>query len=188
MSRITVEVESTVGSSIGKRDRAGREGHSSSGVSGVSGVSAASTAPEGADARDVGDAGEGLGGWPVGQGCVEDTLDADGRSVRSLVLMREPARSGDEVAAWPVALLHLNDGRRDVDEVVCVAEAEPFVDLVDTTDLERWHAEPAAWATALGRLSPDTRYRVTGCGSRREADQLVSDAHHAYLRLTGCLE
>lgn len=87
-----------------------------------------------------------------------------------------------------MALLHLNDGRRDVDEVLCVADAEPFVDLVDATDLRRWHAEPDAWATALGRLSPGTAYRGTGCGSRREADRLVAEARHAYLRLPGCLE
>ncbi|MEU9762627.1 hypothetical protein AB0D98_23425 [Streptomyces sp. NPDC047987] len=66
--------------------------------------------------------------------------------------------------------------------------SRPFVDLVDATDLRRWHAQSSAWATALGRFSPGTAYRVTGCGSRREADQLVSDARPAYLRLTGCLE
>ena len=167
MSRITVEVESTVGSSIGKRDH---------------------EEPDlGKPGRTEPDLGK-PGGWPVGKGRVEDTLAPDGRSVRTLVLMREPARAGDEVTAWPVALLHLNDGRHDVDEVVCVAEAEPFVDLVDATDLDRWHAEPGAWVTALDRLSPGTRYRVTGYGDRREADQLVADAHRAYLRLTGCLE
>lgn len=157
MPRITVEVKSTIGSSIGKHGGA---------------RSSRDEAP----------------GWPVGEGYVEDTLDTGGRSVRTMVLMREPARPGDEVPAWPVAVLHLNDGRRDLDEVVCVAEAEPFIDLVDLPDLGRWHAEPAAWAAALGRLSPGPAYRMTGCGGRVEADRLVADAHHAYLQLTGCME
>ncbi|MFF3731376.1 inorganic diphosphatase [Streptomyces sp. NPDC002476] len=192
MSRITVEVESTIGSSDGSFG--GSSGGSSAGpsVGSSSGSSAVPLAgfspPDVSDASDGPEPSGGADGWPVGEGRVEDTLDTDGRSVRTLVLMREPARPGDEVAAWPVALLHLNDGRHDVDEVLCVAEAEPFIDLVDATDLRRWHAEPDVWATALGRLSPGTVYRVTGCGSRREADQLVSDARHAYLRLTGCLE
>jgi inorganic pyrophosphatase len=159
--RITVDVESTIGSSIGRH---------------------------GGPGAGIRDAPSRAGGWPVGEGSVEDTLDTEGRSVRTMVLMQEPARPGDEVSAWPVAVLHLSDGRHDLDEVVCVAEAEPFVDLVDTTDLGRRHAEPAAWAAALGRLSPDTAYRVTGCGSRREADRLVADARHTYLQLTGCME
>ncbi|MFJ2909994.1 inorganic diphosphatase [Streptomyces sp. NPDC087228] len=161
MPRITVEVESTIGSSIGRHGSPESTQHD---------------VPSRAD------------GWPVGEGCVEDTLDTDGRSVRTMVLMQEPARPGDEVAAWPVAVLHLSDGRRDLDEVVCVAEAEPFVDLVGTADLGRWHAEPAAWAAALGRLSPGSEYQVTGCGSREEADRLVADAQHAHLQLTGCLD
>ncbi|MEE1748409.1 MULTISPECIES: inorganic diphosphatase [unclassified Streptomyces] len=161
MPRITVDVESTIGSSIGRHDGPG---------------------------AGIRDAPSRAGGWPVGEGSVEDTLDTEGRSVRTMVLMQEPARPGDEVNAWPVAVLHLSDGRHDLDEVVCVAEAEPFVDLVDTTDLGRRHAEPAAWAAALGRLSPGTAYRVTGCGSRREADRLVADARHTYLQLTGCME
>ncbi|MGW2089908.1 inorganic diphosphatase [Streptomyces sp. NPDC001880] len=161
MPRIKVEVESTIGSPIGRNS---------------------STEPTEDDAQSR------VGGWPVGEGCAQDTLGEDGRSVRTMVLMQEPARPGDEVAAWPVAVLHLSDGRRDLDEVVCVAEAEPFVDLVDLADLGRWHAEPAAWADALGRLSPGSTYRVTGCGSRREADRLVADAKHTYLQLTGCMD
>lgn len=35
---------------------------------------------------------------------------------------------------------------------------------------------------------PGPAYRVTGCGSRREADRLVADAQHTYLQLTGCME
>ncbi|MEU9318413.1 inorganic diphosphatase [Streptomyces sp. NPDC048295] len=161
MPRIKVEVESTIGSSIG------RHGSPESAEHDVPG-------------RD--------GGWPVGEGRAQDTLGEDGRSVRTMVLMQEPARPGDEVPAWPVAMLHLSDGRRDLEEVVCVAEAEPFVDLVDLADLGRWHAEPAAWAAALRRLSPGSTYRVTGCGSRKEADRLVADAQHTYLQLTGCMD
>ncbi|MFI9629200.1 inorganic diphosphatase [Streptomyces sp. NPDC052042] len=199
MSRITVEVESTIGSAIGKSsvdecDRPASGVPSAPGVSdapdtaGAGGARAVRAAGDGSGVPSVSGPSGGVRGWPVGQGSVEDTLAPDGRAVRTMVLMPEPARPGDEVTAWPVALLHLNDGRRDVDEVLCVAEAEPFVDLVDAADLGRWHAEPDVWATALGRLSPGAVYRVTGCGGRREADQLVSDARHAYLRLTGCLE
>ncbi|MEL5956454.1 inorganic diphosphatase [Streptomyces sp. CLV115] len=160
MPHITVAVESTVGSSIGRND---------------------GPVPDESDAT-------GRGGWPVGKGCVEDTLGTDGRPIQTMVLLQEPALPGDEVAAWPVAVLHLNDGRHDLDEVVCVAEVESFVDLVDTTDLSRWHAEPAAWASALGRLTPESAYQVTGCGSRKEADRLVATARHSFLQLTGCLE
>lgn len=161
MPRITVAVESTIGSSIGKHD---------------------------GPAPDASDVPGRLGGWPVGTGCVQDTLDRDGRPIRAMVLMPEPALPGDAVTAWPVAVLHLSDGHRDLDEVVCVAEAECFVDLVDVADLGRWHAEPAAWAAALGRLSPGSVYEVTGCGKRVEADHVVAEAQHAYLQLTGCLE
>ncbi|WP_406253464.1 inorganic diphosphatase [Streptomyces atratus] len=161
MPRIKVEVESTIGSSIGRHG-----------------------GPESTEH----DAPSRAGGWPVGEGCAQDTLGEDGRSVRTMVLMQEPARPGDEVSAWPVAVLHLSDGRHDLDEVVCVAEAEPFVDLVDLADLGRWHAEPAAWAAALGRLSPGSMYQVMGCGSRKEADRLVADAQHTYLQLTGCMD
>ncbi|MFD7530738.1 inorganic diphosphatase [Streptomyces sp. NPDC059849] len=160
MPRIAVEVESTIGSSIGKHGGAESDG------------------------RDA--TGRAAGGRPVGEGYVADTLDTDGRPVRTMVLMQEPARPGDEVAARPVAVLHLSDGRRDLDEVVCVAE--PFDDPAGTADPGRRYAEPAAWAAVLGRLSPGTAYRVTGFGGREEADRLVADAQHSYLRLTGCLE
>ncbi|MEU6754891.1 inorganic diphosphatase [Streptomyces sp. NPDC046685] len=154
MPRITIAVEATVGSSIGRDN---------------------GPMPAEPDRR-------GRFGWPVGKGCVLDTLDPEGRPVEAVVLMREPALPGDEVAAWPVAVVHLRDGRRDRDEVVCVAEAAPFVDLIGVGDLSRWYAEPAAWAAALTRLSPGSAYQVTGSGTRDEADELVTQARHAYVR------
>ncbi|MBX7554302.1 inorganic diphosphatase [Streptomyces sp. NPDC004232] len=164
MPRIAIEVEATVGSTI-KRDD-GPDRLSSEGQ------------PE---AR-------GAGGWPVGRGHVTDTLGDDGRLLEALVLMREPAVPGDVVPAWPVAVLHLAAEDRPVDEVLCVAEEPCFVDLVDMGDLPRWHAEPDVWAQAFARLSSGGEYRVTGCGPVREADELLSSAHHAYLQLTGCME
>lgn len=160
MPRITVTVESTTGSAIGSR-----------------GTARAVPEPPGR-----------LGGWPVGKGTVPDTLGADGRPVEALVLMQEPALPGDEVAARPVALLQLSEADRDRDELVCVAEAEPFADLVDVPDLGRRHAGPSAWAGVLARLSHGSAPRVTGYGQRAEADRLVEQARHSYLQLTGCLE
>lgn len=66
MPRITVEVESTIGSSIGRHDSPVPVEH------------------------DVSRA----GGWPVGKGCVKGTLDTDGRSVRAMVLMQEAGTAG----------------------------------------------------------------------------------------------
>ncbi|MET7774997.1 inorganic diphosphatase [Streptomyces mirabilis] len=161
MPRITVTVRSTVGSTMGRQDDAAH----------------AEPEPPGH-----------LGGWPVGQGSVPDTLGEDGRPVEALVLMQEPALPGDDVAAWPVAVLHVVDGDRRTDELLCIAETECFVDLVDVADLGRWHAEPTAWATALARLSPGSTPHVTDCGSRAEAEHLVEQTRHACQLLTGCLE
>jgi inorganic pyrophosphatase len=164
MSAITVTVEATIGSTI-RRD----------------GVPDALSDAEQDDAR-------GAAGWPVGKGRVADTLGDDGRPVEALVLMREPAVAGADVRAWPVGVLHLAGPQRAVDEVLCVAEAPCFADLVDVSDLPRWHAEPEVWAVALSRLSRGPAYRVAACGPVREADALLSTAHHTYLQLTGCLE
>jgi inorganic pyrophosphatase len=166
MSRIAIAVEATVGSTIRRDDE---------------------SAEFSRDA-DVEPEPHGDSGWPVGRGLVLDTLGDDGRPVEALVLMCEPAVSAGDVPAWPVAVLHLSAEDRPVEEVLCVAEAPCFVDLVDLDDLPRWHAEPGVWASVLARLSPGGTYRVTGCGPVREADELLSAAHHAYLKLTGCLE
>lgn len=152
MPRISVTVDATTGSAIGRHE----EG-----------------LPE---------------GWPVGRGVVSDTLTAEGSPVPALVLMPEPALPSQAVAAWPVAVLHLDDGGIPLDEVVSVAEAECFLGLVDVPDLPRWHAEPEVWVEALARLAPGHRYHVIGCGVRDEAEHLVSDAQRAFRRLTGCLE
>ncbi|MEU1414825.1 inorganic diphosphatase [Streptomyces sp. NPDC049097] len=137
---------------------------------------------------DVQPEAHGTGGWPVGHGCVVNTLGDDGRPVEALVLMCEPALPGDDLQAWPVATLHLSTPGRDVNEVLCVAEDPCFGDLADTGDLPRWHAEPDVWAEALARLTPGRTYQVAGCGPARETEELLSAAHHCYLRLTGCLE
>jgi hypothetical protein len=51
------------------------------------------------------------------------------------------------------------------------------------------NAEPAAWAAVLKALSPGCpANEVTTFGSRAETDELVSEARHSYLRLTGRLE
>ncbi|MGW4031835.1 inorganic diphosphatase [Streptomyces sp. NPDC004838] len=161
MPRIAVSVDATVASTI-KRD----------------------------DAEPVVDAppAHGEGGWPVGHGYVVDTLGDDGRPVEALVLMREPAVPRGQAAAWPIAVLHLAARGRTMDEVLCVAEAAPFTDLVDLPDLPRWHAQPEAWAQALARLTPDSAYRIAGLGPAAEADELLGTARHAFLQLTGCLE
>ncbi|WP_329311115.1 inorganic diphosphatase [Streptomyces sp. NBC_01262] len=111
-----------------------------------------------------------------GQGYVADTLGDDRRPVEALVLMCEPAVPGANVRAWPVGVLHLAAPGRTVDEVLCVAEAPSFADLVDVDDLARWHAEPEAWAAVPSGLSPGNAYTVAGCGPKREAEQLLSAA------------
>lgn len=158
MPRIMVHVSSTVGSTIRGSDADGWE-------------------------RDLG---HDRDGWPVGWGHIDQTLLEDGGQAEALVLMREPALAGVDVAAWPVAVLHLAGG--DPDEVLCVAEEGCFTRLVDETDLEPWHAGAELWAAALDRLAPDHRHRPVECGSRAEAEHIVEDARWAYLRSTGCLD
>jgi inorganic pyrophosphatase len=166
MTRIVIALDATVGSTI-RRDEEPVE---------FSQEAEASSQAHGAS------------GWPVGRGHVVDTLGEDGRSLEALVLMPEPAVPGKDIPAWPVAVLHLAAGDLPVEEVLCVAEAPCFTDLVDMNDLARWHAWPDVWASALARLCPGSAYRVTGCGPAREADELLSSAHQAYLQLTGCME
>ncbi|GGJ41507.1 inorganic diphosphatase [Streptomyces brasiliensis] len=161
MHKIAVAVDATVASTIGRDDDA---------------------AP--VDAPPA----HGESGWPVGHGRVVDTLGDDGRPLEALVLMCEPAVPRDGVPAWPVAVLHLAAQGRAVDELLCVAEAAPFTDLVDMADLPRWHAEPEVWAKALTRLTPGSSYEIAGLGPAGEADALLDTAWHAYLQLTGCLE
>ncbi|MFJ1550253.1 hypothetical protein [Streptomyces sp. NPDC088246] len=84
MPRITVAVESTIWSSIGRHD---------------------------GPVSDESDA-TGRSGWPVGKGCVEDTLDTDGRPIQTMVLMQEPALPGDEIAAWPEAADGMPEGAK----------------------------------------------------------------------------
>ncbi|MFF0126211.1 inorganic diphosphatase [Streptomyces mirabilis] len=130
------------------------------------------------------------GGWPVGHGRVSDTLDADGLALDALVLMPEPALAGATVPAWPLGVLHRVGAEPApvAPVLLCVAEDPSFIDLVDTDDLPRWHAEGDAWAAVLARLQRQAASEVTDCGTRAEAEHLISDAHHAYERLTGCLE
>ncbi|MER7967517.1 inorganic diphosphatase [Streptomyces sp. NPDC096080] len=162
MSRIAVAVDATVASTI-KRDDETPE-------------PLTNTPPA-----------HGTEGWPVGRGLVANTLGDDGRPLQALVLMCEPAIPQDEIAAWPVAVLHLADRGRTFDEVLCVAEAAPFTDLVDLADLPRWHARPEAWTAALVHLTPGSAYRIAGLGPAREANELLDIARHAYLQLTGYL-
>ncbi|MEU6606515.1 inorganic diphosphatase [Streptomyces shenzhenensis] len=163
MPRIAVAVDATVASTIKRED---------------------DTAEPMMDAPPA----HGEGGWPVGHGHVVDTLGDDGLPVEALVLMCEPAIPRGQVAAWPIAVLHLAAQDRTVDEVLCVAEAAPFTDLVDLADLPAWHAQPEAWAKALARFTPGSAYRIAGLGPAGEADELLDTAWHAFLQLTGCLE
>lgn len=163
MPGITIAVEATVGTRIRRDD-------------------------ESLETEQTGLQEAGAHGWPVGRGKVADTLSTDGRPLEALVLMPEPAVQGTDVRAWPVGVLHLKARDRAVEEVLCVAEAPCFAGLVDLPDLSRWHAEPEAWAAALARLSPEPAYQVEGLGPVREAADLLTDAHHSYLRFTGCPE
>jgi inorganic pyrophosphatase len=126
--------------------------------------------------------------WPVGRGRVADTLGADRQPVDALVLMCEPALPGVVVQARPVAVLRLIGSDRETEELICVAADEHFDDLVDVADLERWHADPAAWAAALGRLSPGSAGVLVSCGRCAEAERLLAEAQDDYSRMTGSLE
>jgi inorganic pyrophosphatase len=163
MSRITIAVDSTIGSGIGMPGEATEP-------------TPQRPCPPGAS------------GWPVGRGRVPDTLDEDGQVVEALVLMGEPALPGVEVRARPVAMLHLAGQDHPVEEVVCVAEAPYFADLADVPDLARWNAEPEAWVAALDHLSPGADHTVTGWGRREEAECCLAETQHLFLQLTGCLE
>ncbi|MEU8974521.1 inorganic diphosphatase [Streptomyces monashensis] len=129
-------------------------------------------------------------GWPVGHGRVPDTLDAEGAPLDALVLMSEPALAGSTVPAWPVGVLHRIRAEFPcaAPVLLCVAEEPSFIDLVDIDDLPRWHAEGDAWAAVLARLQHQDVGTATDCGTRAEAEHLVSECHHAFERLTGCLE
>ncbi len=102
--------------------------------------------------------------------------------------MCEPALPSVEVAAWPIGVLHLVDGDRDLDELLCVADERCFARVHDLEDLAARHGEPTEWVNSLARLSCGHHYRIVGCGRRDEADRLLAEGHHAYLQLTGCLE
>ncbi|GHE15858.1 inorganic diphosphatase [Streptomyces alanosinicus] len=159
MPRITIDIDATVSSTI-------------------------RTSDDGASGRLT------SGGWPVGHGRVLDTLDTDGAPLDALVLMSEPALAGVTVPAWPLGVLHRigTESEPAVPMLLCVAEDPSFIDLADAGDLPRWHAEGDAWAAVLARLQHRAVGKVTDCGTRAEAEHLISDAHHAYERLTGCLE
>jgi inorganic pyrophosphatase len=126
--------------------------------------------------------------WPIGHGCVRDTLGEDGRPVEALVLMEEPALPGVEVPARPIAVLHLTDAAHTVNEMFCVSDSPRFIDLTDVSDMTRWRAEPDAWVSALARLVPGMMPQVTICEARTAADRLLEEARHDFLAAGGCLE
>ncbi|MEV5986734.1 inorganic diphosphatase [Streptomyces sp. NPDC052051] len=129
------------------------------------------------------------GGWPVGHGHIPDTLD-EGQPLDALVLMPEPALPGAAVPALPLAVLHLAAPRPlpVAPVVLCVAEDPRVGGSADTDDPAHRPAALDAWAAVLTRLRPRTPCEVTDCGTRSEAEHLLADAHHAYERLTGCLD
>ncbi|MFB9831921.1 inorganic diphosphatase [Actinoallomurus acaciae] len=129
------------------------------------------------------------GGYPIGNGCVTDSLAEDGMPVDVVLLMEEPALPRQAVRARPVALLHAVVDGRPREEVVCVpAGDENFASLTDLPQLADWHADELALAAVLRRLRAGHHCQVTGCEGRRSAETLLARAHHSYERLTGSLE
>lgn len=128
-------------------------------------------------------------GYPVGNGCVTDSLAEDGMPADVVLLMEEPAFPGQAVRARPVALLHAIVDGRPREEVVCVpADDENFAALTDLPQLHDWHADEIALAAVLRRFHAGHHCQVTGCEGRQSAETFLAQAHHSYERLTGSLE
>ena len=158
MPRIDVEVEATGGSTIGRADAVG---HS---------VFARTHHAD---------------GWPVGWGRAAGTIARDGAPLEALVLMTEPALPG-RVSAWAIGVIDL--GTRHAGQVlVCVAEAAPFMDLLDLAHPTPWHADADAWLHALRRLRthPNTPHHARRLGNRHTAETLLDDARRRSAARTG---
>jgi inorganic pyrophosphatase len=95
---------------------------------------------------------------------------------------------GVEVLARPIAVLHLTDAAHTINEVLCVADSQRFIDLTDVSDMTRWRAEPDAWVSALARLVPGMMPQVTTCEARTAADRLLEETRHDFPAASGCLE
>ncbi|MFD4973347.1 inorganic diphosphatase [Streptomyces sp. NPDC058424] len=129
-----------------------------------------------------------LDGFPVGEGFVSDSLAPNGEPADVLVLMEEPALPGT-VRARPVALLHASVDGRPVDEVVCVTARDPhFEKITGLPGLQAWHCDDAALEALLRRLGHGHAWQVVGCEGAAGAEEFLSDAHHTYERLTGCID
>ncbi|MFB7736131.1 inorganic diphosphatase [Streptomyces sp. NPDC056112] len=129
-----------------------------------------------------------LDGFPVGEGFVGDSLTPDGEPADVLVLMEEPALPGT-VRARPVALLHASVDGQPVDEVVCVTARDPrFEEITDLPGLQAWHCDDAALEALLRRLGHGRAWQVVRCEGAAGAEEFLSDAHHTYERLTGCID
>lgn len=161
MPRITIVVDATAGSRVG---RASAVGHS---------IFARTHQAD---------------GWPIGWGQVADTIGEDGRPLSALVLMTEPALPG-RVPAWPVGLIQIEDhaptprarsiriaSARTI--VTCVEEAAPFLDLIDLAHPTGWHAEADDWLAALRHLQPHLPRHARTYGSRADAEALITAARH----------
>jgi len=145
MPRVDVVVHATAGSSIGRQQGAG---------------SSPLTRHHHTD------------GWPVGLGQVDNTRGAAGDELEALVLMAEPAMVGVTVHAWPVGVLFVEEPtRRQL--LLCVAEDEPFMDLVDVVECGTWHTTPHEWLDALNRLGGPARARHAHCEGHEAAAQIL---------------
>lgn len=121
----------------------------------------------------------------MGRGRVPDTVGADGRPVEAVVLMPEPGIPGVAVLSRPVGVFGFATQGTSADRLLCVVDDPAVTDVVDTWDARRWHAYSEAWASALSRLVPESGDgRMSACGSREDAEELLRRAHHSYERLT----
>lgn len=120
-------------------------------------------------------------GWPVGLGRIVRTRGADGEELEALVLMTEPALAGVEIHAWPIGLLRIGAAAaRPL--LLCVAEDDPFMDLVDlAADGNAWHADPQQWCDALALLDPmRPPPSPARCLGHDAAAQFLSNAQHRF--------
>jgi hypothetical protein len=123
----------------------------------------------------------------IGWGHVVGTLCPDGDEAEALVVMREPALPGADVAAEPVALLHVT-GSADREEILCVADDPTLSDLVHGQGVLPSDGPMRAWAGALARLTAEPVDVYDECGSRADAENALAHDRLAYLRSTGYLD
>jgi inorganic pyrophosphatase len=123
--------------------------------------------------------------WALGSGRLPEALGPDAEPLDALVLMHEPAPAGVDVAAEPIALLHLRVDGVAHDEVLCACSGEPAEQVL--AGLRRTGFSDGL-LTAVRRLHPGHACAILGGEDPAEARYVVAEAFERYLQTTGALQ